>query len=119
MQAAPDLGVGFFVLQAISWVLSLGALICFIMVLVQMFKRGQTGLGIACIVLTFCGIGPLVALVYGWIKSSEWGIQKLMLAWTALAVLSVIVGVGGAIFATTAVLNDPNFQQQLKQMQKQ
>ena len=34
------------------------ALVCFILVIVQMFRRGKTRLGIVCIVLTVCcGVG--------------------------------------------------------------
>ena len=69
-------------LQLIGAVCGIGSLICFILVLVQMFKREQTGLGIACIVLLLCAIGGLIAFIYGWIKAKEWDIQNVMLAWT-------------------------------------
>ena len=80
------------ILSAVGFI---GSLICFILVLVQMFNRGQTGLGIACIVLAFCcGIGGLVAFVYGWIKNSEWGLRNVMLVWTACIIAGFI---GGAL----------------------
>src|SRR5207244_2318083 len=52
-------------------VAGIASLVCFVMVLIQMFQHGQTGLGIACIVLIFCGVGGLIAFIYGWMKSTE------------------------------------------------
>ena len=64
------------------------SLVCFILVLIKMFQRGKTGLGIASIVLFFCcGIGQFVPFVYGWMKSGEWNLRNVMLAWTAGFVL--------------------------------
>lgn len=69
----------------------LGALVCFILILVQMFQRNQSGLGITCIILAFCcGIGSLIAFVYGWINSREWNVMPIMLAWTFCIVLTLI-----------------------------
>ena len=74
-------------------VVGLGSLVCFILVLIQMFQRGQTGLGIACIVLIFCvGIGALIAFVYGWMKATEWNIKNIMLAWTGCWVVGLLLG---------------------------
>ena len=67
----------------------LGTLICFILVLVQMFQRGQTILAVVCIVLFFCGIGAIIAFIYGWIKHREWGITNIMYAWTGCWVLAI------------------------------
>jgi hypothetical protein len=78
----------------LSAVAGIGSLVCFILVLVQMFNRGQTTLGIVCIVLLFCcGIGGLVAFVYGWMKHREWGITNVMIAWSCFWVLGIIGGV--------------------------
>jgi hypothetical protein len=84
----------------------IGSLICFVLVLIQMFNDNQTGLGIACIVLVFvCGIGGLIGFVYGWINSAKWGIQNVMLAWTAcivggivLNIIMLVTGAGGMGF---------------------
>ncbi|MCB1097387.1 MAG: hypothetical protein KDN22_17580 [Verrucomicrobiae bacterium] len=62
----------------------LTSLVCWIMVLVKMFKSGQTGLGILSI---FCAI---VAFVWGWIKAGELGLKKIMLAWSVAVVVSII-----------------------------
>ena len=61
-------------------------LVCWIMVLVQIFKHQQIALGIIGII---CAI---VAFVYGWMKSSEWGIRNVMLAWTAGIIGQIIIG---------------------------
>jgi hypothetical protein len=77
----------------------LGSLVCFILVLVQMFQRGQSTLAIVCIFLMFlCGIGWLVAFVYGWMNHREWGITNVMYAWTGCLVLMII---GGALYFPT------------------
>ncbi|HMC66840.1 MAG TPA: hypothetical protein VKI65_18030 [Gemmataceae bacterium] len=90
------------IVQILQWLIAIGSLVCFVLVVIQMFQRGQTGLAIACIVLLFCcGIGKLVAFIYGWVKSKEWGITNLMLAWTGIIVLGFIVG--GIGFATGAI----------------
>ena len=65
-------------------------LVCFILVLVRMFQAGQTGLGVTCIVLTFCtGVGPLIAFIVGWINAAQWNIRNVMLVWTAIIVLDL------------------------------
>src|SRR4051812_18799228 len=64
-------------------ILFLVGLICFIMVVVAMFKNDAKGLGIVTILTTiFCGIGPLIAFFFGWLKSGEWKIRFLMTVWT-------------------------------------
>jgi hypothetical protein len=84
------------------------SLVCFILVLVKMFQRGKTRLGILCIVLTLCcGAGHLITFIYGWVKSGEWGIRNVMVAWTVGLVLAVA---GGA-------MNPPDIQQ-LQQIQQ-
>jgi hypothetical protein len=90
-------------LNVVSVLLSLGSLVCFIMVLIQMFQRGKTGLGIACIILAFfCGIGALIAFIYGWMNATEWGIKNVMLAWTACIVVGILVGVAAGAMGVAA-----------------
>ena len=86
----------------------IGSLVCFIMVVIQMFQHGQTGLGIVCALLFWC-IGPLIAFIYGWIKAGEWNIQNIMIAWTACIVIAILVqvvligsGAGGGAFVPQA-----------------
>ena len=77
------------------WIASPASLICFILALIQMFQRGDTGIGIACIALTLCcGLGGLITFVYGWFKARQWNIVNLMTLWTiafAIDVLAVVL----------------------------
>jgi hypothetical protein len=67
--------------------------ICFILVLIQMFQHGAKGMAIACIVLSLCcGLGSLVAFVYGWMKARQWNISNLMTVWTIAVVIQVVAG---------------------------
>ncbi len=62
----------------------LGSLVCWIMVLIKIFKDnvGLGVLGIFCTLFTF---------IYGWVKAKEYQIQKVMLAWTILMVVGTIL----------------------------
>jgi hypothetical protein len=91
----------------LEFVSGVGSLICYVLVLIKMFQRGQTALGIACIVLLLCfGIGGLVVFIYGWIKAKEWNMTQLMTIWTAFFVLGIVSG-----------LMNPALFQQLRQWQ--
>jgi hypothetical protein len=63
---------------------SLGSLVCWIMVVVKIFQSGSVGLGILGI---FC---PLFTFIYGWVKADELGVKNLMLIWTVL----IVAGIG-------------------------
>ncbi len=77
--------------QILSSIAYIGMLVCFILVLVQMFQRKEATMGIVCIVLFFCcGLGTFVAFIYGWIKNREWQITNIMYAWTGCWILGVI-----------------------------
>jgi hypothetical protein len=66
-------------------------LVCHILVIVQMFQHNQTGLGVACIVLTLCcGLGLLFTFIYGWVKATPWRIQNLMIIFTVGFGLQVV-----------------------------
>jgi hypothetical protein len=68
-------------------------IICFVIVLIQMFQRGATGLGITCIVLALCcGMGVLVAFVYGWMRARDWNITNLMTVWTIAVAIDIAAG---------------------------
>ena len=62
--------------------LGLVSLVCLIMVLIKIFHE-SVGLGILGI---FCG---LFTFIYGWVKVSEYGIQKVMLIWTLVFVAQI------------------------------
>ena len=114
------MGAILMLLWVLMVVVGLVGLVCFVLVLVEMFKRQQNGFAIACIVLTFCsGLGPLIALIYGWMKATEWNIKKIMLAWTACIVVQLVFGLGIlAVGATVAVDANSQFQKQMRQMER-
>ena len=79
-------------ISPIQLVLALPSLVCLIIVIVNMFQNGKTGLGIATIILTLlCGIGSLIAFIWGWMNVGG----KVMIAWTILTVAGIIASVGG------------------------
>jgi len=87
-----------YVLFGLGLITGIGGLICFIMVVIEMFKREQQAMGVVCIVGIFCGIGSLIALIFGWVKAKEWNISKLMTIYTVCFVAScVLYGAGYAI----------------------
>jgi putative ABC transport system permease protein len=74
----------------VSLVAAIGMVPCLVLVLIQMFKRGRSGLGITCLVLLCCGWGELIAFVYGWTNAKAWNIQKIMLAWTVCWAVCIV-----------------------------
>jgi hypothetical protein len=107
-------------LWVLAFIAGLVGLVFFVLVVVEMFKRQQNGLAIACIVLALCtGIGYLIAFVYGWMKATEWNIKKIMLAWTACVAVQLVFVVGIlAVGATAAVDANRNANLQMKQMKQ-
>jgi hypothetical protein len=86
----------------LAGIAGLVSLVCFILVIIQMFQHGQTGLAIVRIILALCtGIGGLIVFIYGWVKSTEWGLKNVMLIWTAAFIVAFIgYGMGYAQIAT-------------------
>jgi hypothetical protein len=84
-----------FVFFGLAGLCALGQLIALIQVIVKVFQQNQTGLAVGCIVLMFCGIGGLVTFIVGWLHANDWGLKKIMLAWTGLIVgFIVFFGIG-------------------------
>jgi hypothetical protein len=72
---------------------SLVSFVCFILVLIQMFQRGATGMGIACLALCLCcGLGGVITFIYGWVKARDWNIVNLMTVWTVAFAIQVVAG---------------------------
>ena len=69
---------------SISSIIGLGALVCWIMVLIRMFKAGVlTGiLGLVC---------GLYAFIWGWLHSGE-GLRNVMIIWTILIIAAIASG---------------------------
>ena len=81
-------------ISPIQLVLALPSLVCLIIAWVAMFQQGKTGLGIACILLTFlCGIGGLITFIWGWMSNNV--NIKVMIAWTLLIIVSTVASVTG------------------------
>jgi hypothetical protein len=79
---------------ALHGIVSLIQIVCFILVVVQMFKHNQTGMGVASLVtLILCGLGMLIAFIYGWVKAGEWHINNLMLTWTGAILAEVVLNI--------------------------
>lgn len=74
------MGIG----SILSYVAGLACVICWIMVLIQMFKEGALKgiLGIIC---------GLYAFIWGWMNTGK-GLKNIMLIWTLAIVLSLIGG---------------------------
>lgn len=72
---------------ALSLIIGLGSLACWILVLVKIFQAGEIGLGILGILC------PLFTFIYGWMKSDKWSIRQIMIVWTILIVVSIILRV--------------------------
>ena len=97
-----------FVFLGLSGLCVLGQFIAMIMVIVKMFQQNQTGLGVATILLSFCGFGPIIAFIVGWIHANDWGLRKIMLAWTGLIVAGILFYGIGLAFMPTLVVVDPS-----------
>jgi hypothetical protein len=96
------------VLLGLRVIIGLVALACFIMVIVKMFQNGDTGLGIACLVLILaCGLGGLIAYVMGWVNGGKYGTKNIMLLWTGCIVLGFILGIASAALAPSDTLVMP------------
>lgn len=81
--------------QGAQWVAGVIWIVCFILILLAMFRNGKGGLAIICLLLSLCfGVGSLVAFVVGWMRSSEWNLRTVMLIMT-IALLVGLLGTGG------------------------
>jgi len=85
-----------FALIGIGIILGMVALVCAILVAVKMLQNNQTAMGVITIVGLFvCGIGYLLALIFGWQNRKAWGLEKVMPIFTASLILAfVFAGIG-------------------------
>jgi hypothetical protein len=88
-----------------DWILGAACLICFLGIVIQMFRAGNSRVGIvALFTFPLCGTGYAVAFVWGWLFASEHGLQRWMTLWTALTL--AWVGLIALSFALDAPLFD-------------
>lgn len=64
----------------------LGSLVCYVLVLIKMFQNEGALKGILAVI---CG---LYAFIWGWINAARLNLKNVMLAWTALIVVSLALG---------------------------
>lgn len=89
-------------MQILQLLISLGALVCFIIVLIKQFQTGGAVHGIVGIIT--CGIWTFI---WGWINSSKAGIKNIMLIWTALIVASIVLGIAFGGFSYDFKMGTP------------
>jgi hypothetical protein len=80
-------------LSILAIILSVGSLICFIMVLIKQFQEGGALHGIIGIIT--CGIWTLI---WGWMNAGRLNIKNLMMIWTLLIIVCIILNVLGGGF---------------------
>ncbi|HWX41015.1 MAG TPA: hypothetical protein VN345_07680 [Blastocatellia bacterium] len=68
----------------------LAMFICYIVVLIRVFKVAGPGHGFVSIIV--CG---LWAFVWGWINAAKQGLTKIMIIWTGLMILYITLGLLG------------------------
>lgn len=87
-----------YVVGAVALSAAVGNLVCFIIMQIKMVKHDQSTMATITTILVCCGgIGFLIALVYGWTKAKEWGMERFMLIWS---VFFGIATAGGIILRT-------------------
>lgn len=97
-----------FLLTGLSVILSIGSLICFIMIVVKMFQNSDQTLGIISLVgLLLCGLGALVAFVMGWVNSGKYNAQQIMLIWTGCIVGNIVLNIIAAVTGAATIQVNP------------
>jgi hypothetical protein len=79
-------------MQILSLVVTVGSIICFIIVLVKMFQNAGVLQGILGLI---CGIW---CFIWGWMNAGKLGIKNIMLIWTVLILLNIVLGIAGGGF---------------------
>lgn len=70
----------------------LGLIVCWIIVLIRMFKEAGVVHGIIGILCS------LYAFIWGWMNSSKYGLRNIMLIWTVLLIAYLVLGFAGGGF---------------------
>lgn len=105
--AAAAAGIGLVVFAAYA-IIAIISLVCWIKVLIALFKKEGAGLGILGIL---CNI---YAFIWGWMKSTELGLKKTMIWWTLCIVGIIGVSVLAAAGMAGVAANSPEFQKEFK-----
>ena len=87
-------------LGILALLISLGCLICWIIVLIKQFQDAGVVHGIIGIIT--CGIWTFI---WGWMNASRLGIRNIMMIWTVLIIASLVLrfafGAGSMMMPTT------------------
>jgi len=87
-----------FILMAL---VGLAMFVCYIMVLIRLFKSAGALQGIIGII---CG---LWTFIWGWMNAAKEGIKNIMMIWTGLMVLYIILGALGGFAALSGMRGTP------------
>lgn len=74
-------------LGLLAMLVSLGCLICFIIVLIKLFQNEGALKGILGLI---CG---LYTFIWGWLNSAKLNIKTIMMVWTLLIILVIILNI--------------------------
>lgn len=78
----------------LAYLCLLGSIICWIIVLIRMFKEAGVVQGIIGLICS------LWAFIWGWMNSGRLGLRNIMIIWTILIILyAILFGVGGGMRA--------------------
>jgi hypothetical protein len=109
--AATAAGAGLIFL-AVFAIIGIISLVCWIKVLIALFKKEGAGLGILGI---FCNI---YAFIWGWMKSTELGLKKTMIWWTISIVAAIGVWFVAMAGAVGMAANSPEFKKAIEDAQR-
>jgi len=74
-------------LLILAWLLNLGALICFVIVLIKQFQNAGVVHGIIGIIT--CSIWTFI---WGWMNAGRLNIRNIMMIWSLILVVCIILG---------------------------
>ena len=89
-------------MAALGMVLSLGCLICLVIVLIKLFQNEGVLKGILGLI---CG---LYTFIWGWMNATKLNIKNIMIIWTILLILTIVInGMTGGFSYGTLPTNTP------------
>lgn len=74
-------------MAALGMLLSLGCVICLVIVLIKLFQNEGALKGILGLI---CG---LYTFIWGWMNATKLNIKNIMLIWTVLLILAIVINV--------------------------
>jgi hypothetical protein len=81
-----------YALFGVEGIVGLIMLACLVMVIVRMFRSGDTTMGAICLFLILvCGTGVILTFGMGWIKSAQYGTKNIMYVWTGCIAAEVVL----------------------------